>query len=80
MKKRIRKKYAAIDASGVKEIADMQCYIDHLEDFIWRMAMCIEGKDDCKFIAQFGRNDKAGYATGRIYDFIIKHRDKKDEK
>ena len=27
MKKRIRKKYAAIDASGVKEIAEMQRYV-----------------------------------------------------
>ena len=80
MKKRISKKYASIDASGVKEIAEMQRYIDNLEDFIWRMAMCIRGIDDGKTIVQFSKNTKVEFATTDIWEFIMKHREKKDEK
>ena len=79
MNKRIRKKYTAIDASGVKEIAEMQCYIDSLEDFIWRMAMCIRGIDDGKTILQFSKNTKAGFASSVIWEFIMKHTEKKDD-
>lgn len=79
MKNRLRKKYANIDASGVKEIAEMQCQIDNLEDFIWRMAMCIKGVDDGKTILQFSKNTKVGFASSVIWEFITKHREKKDE-
>lgn len=73
------KKFESIDASGVKEIAEMQCYIDSLEDFIWRMAMCIRCVDDGKTILQFSKNTKAGFASSVIREFIMKHREKKDE-
>lgn len=76
MKKRISKKYASIDASGIKEIADMQRYIDNLEDFIWRMAMCINGVDDGKSIVKFSENTKIEHATTVIWKFIKEHKEK----
>lgn len=59
---------------GVKEIARMQEYITNLENFLWRMSMMIEGKDDGKFILRFTESDSAtDFATTKIYEFIKEH-------
>lgn len=75
MKKRQRKKKAAaITADGVNEIARMQEYITNLENFIWRIAMMIDGKDNAEFIVRFTEpNSATDFATTRIYDFIKGH-------
>ena len=78
MKKRQRKKFASIDASGVKEIAEMQRYIDNLENYLWRMAMFIEGRDDVGMIIEFTEGETK-YATTKIYNFIKEHRGKIEE-
>ena len=71
MKKRIRKKYAAIDASGVKEIARMQEYITDLENYIWCMAMAVDGKDNAKSVIKFTEPDSTTeWAVNKIYKFI----------
>jgi hypothetical protein len=78
MKKRQRKKFASIDASGVKEIAEMQRYIDNLENYLWRMAMFIKGQDDVKTIVSFTEKDSmTNFATNAIYVFIKEHREEK---
>ena len=74
MNKRQRKKFASIDASGVKEIADMQRRIENLENAMWRLAMMAEGKDDCRTLHRFAdRGDIVDVAMERLYDFIKKH-------
>ena len=79
MEKRQRKKFASIDASGVKEIAEMQRYIDNLENYLWRMAMYIEGRDDVGMIIEF-TDGATRYATKKIYNFIKEHKEEKNEK
>ena len=80
MKKRQRKKFASIDASGVKEIAEMQRYIDNLENYLWRMAMFIEGRDDGETVLRFTKRDStAEWATTKIYNFIKGHKGKIEE-
>lgn len=80
MKKRQRKKFASIDASGVKEIAAMQRYIDDLENYLWRMAMFIKGRDDGKTVLDFTEKGSAtDFATTAIYDFIKEHNGKIEE-
>ena len=80
MKKRQRKKFSAIDSSGVKEIAEMQRYIDNLENFLWRMAMFIKGKDDGKTVLVFTeKGSETDFATTAIYDFIKEHKGKIEE-
>lgn len=76
MKKRQRKKFASIDASGVKEIAEMQRYIDNLENYLWRMAMMIDGMDNGGAIIEFTEGT-AKYATTKIYNFIKEHKEEK---
>ena len=76
MKKRQRKKFESLDASGVKEIAEMQRYIDNLENYLWRMAMFIEGRDDVGVIVEFTEG-VTQYATAKIYDFIKEHKENK---
>ena len=76
MKKRQRKKFASIDASGVKEIAAMQRYITELENYLWRMAMFIEGRDDVGMIIEFAEGETK-YATTKIYNFIKEHKEEK---
>lgn len=71
-------KFASIDASGVKEIAAMQRYIDNLENYLWRMAMYIEGKDDVGIIIEFTEGETK-YATTKIYDFIKEQKGKIEE-
>ena len=82
MKKRIRKKFASLDASGVKEIARMQEYITNLENFLWRMAMTIEGRDNGEMIVLFTEEGSpTRHATNVIYDFIKeKLKNNKEEK
>lgn len=76
MNKRQRKKFASIDASGVKEIADMQSRIENLENAIWRLAMMAEGRDDCRSLIKFtDRGEIADTAMKMLYDFIKKHTD-----
>lgn len=78
MKKRQRKKFASIDASGVKEIAEMQRYIDNLENYLWRMAMFINGKDEGKTVLDFTERGSTTYfATTEIYNFIKEHKEEK---
>lgn len=78
MKKRQRKKFESIDASGVKEIAEMQRYIDNLENYLWRMAMFIKGKDDGKTVVNFtGEDSPTNFATNTIYNFIKEHKEEK---
>lgn len=80
MKKRQRKKFASIDASGVKEIAEMQRYIDNLENYIWRMAMFIKGRDDGKTVLDFTEKGSAtNFATTAIYNFIKGQKGKIEE-
>ena len=80
MKKRQRKKFESIDASGVKEIAEMQRYIDNLENYLWRMAMSIEGKDDGKTVLGFtDHGSTTDWATTKIYEFIKGHKGKIEE-
>lgn len=80
MKKRQRKKFASIDASGVKEIAEMQRYIDNMENYLWRMAMFIKGQDDGRTVLDFTeRGSATNFATTAIYDFIKEHRGKIEE-
>lgn len=76
MKKRQRKKFESIDASGVQEIAKMQRYIDNLENYLWRMAMFIEGRDDAGMIIEFTEGETR-YATTKIYNFIKEHKEEK---
>ena len=81
MNKRQRMKFASIDASGVKEIADMQRYIDNLENYLWRMFMFIKGQDDGRTIMQFTEKDSpTRWAVEEIYDFIKKHKEASDGK
>lgn len=78
MKKRQRKKFASIDASGVKEIAEMQRYIDNLENYLWRMFMLIKGQDDGKTVLKFTEKDSTTeLATTAIYNFIKEHKEAK---
>lgn len=80
MKKRQRKKFESIDASGVREIAEMQRYIDNLENYLWRMAMSIEGKDNGETVLRFTEQDcTTDWATTKIYKFIKEHRGKIEE-
>lgn len=80
MKKRQRKKFASIDASGVKEIAEMQRYIDNLENYLWRMAMFIKGQDDGRTVLDFTERDSTTqFATIAIYNFIKEHKGKIEE-
>ena len=80
MKKRQRKKKSvAITADGVKEIARMQEYITNLENFIWRMEMMIDGKDNGERILVFTEPDSAtDLALTKIYEFIKEHMEKKE--
>lgn len=74
MKKRQRKKFASMDASGVKEIASMQNRIDDLENALWRLAMMTEGKDDCRSLVKFTDvGSIVEVAMEKLYDFIKKH-------
>ena len=76
MNKRQRKKFASIDASGVREIAEMQRYIDNLENYLWRMFMFIKGQDDGKTVLSFTEKDSAtDFATTAIYNFIKEHKE-----
>jgi len=76
MKKRQRKKFASMDASGVKEIASMQNRIDDLENALWRLAMMTEGKDDCRSLVKFTDvGSIVEVAMEKLYDFIKKHTD-----
>ena len=78
MKKRQMKKFESLDASGVKEIAEMQRYIDNLENYLWRMAMFIKGQDDGKTVLSFTENDSpTNFATNTIYNFIKEHKENK---
>lgn len=62
----------AITADGVREIAEMQRYIDDLENFLYRMAQCIEGRDHCPHIIKFTESGTiTEYSANKIYDFII---------
>lgn len=80
MKKRQRKKFASMDASGVREIAKMQRYIDNLENYLWRMAMFIKGRDNWKTVLDFTENGSAtNFATTAIYNFIKEHKGKIEE-
>ena len=73
-----RKKFESIDASGVKEIAEMQRYIDNLENYLWRMAMFIKGRDDGKTVLDFTeRGSTTNFATTEIYNFIKGHKEEK---
>ena len=75
---RIKRKQAkCLDASGVKAIADMQGYITELENYLWRMAMYIEGRDDVGMIIEF-TDGATRYATKKIYNFINEHKEEKD--
>lgn len=75
MKKRQRKKFESIDASGVKEIAEMQRYIDNLENALWRMAMFADGKDCPRTMISFAeRGSNTEFAINKIYDFIEKQK------
>lgn len=78
MKKRQRKKFASIDASGVKEIAEMQWYIDKLEDAINRLHFCILGQDDMNFYVLTG-DSIVDFDLKKIYDFIKEHKGKIEE-
>ena len=74
MEKRQRKKFASMDASGVKEIASMQNRIDDLENALWRLAMMTEGKDDCRSLVKFTDvGSIVEVAMEKLYDFIKKH-------
>lgn len=76
MKKRQRKKFASMDASGVKEIASMQNRIDDLENALWRLAMMTEGKDDCRSLVKFTDvGSIVEVAMEKLCDFIKKHTD-----
>ena len=78
IKKRQKKKFAAIDESGIKEIARMQEYITNLENCLWCFAMTIDGKDNAKSVIKFTEKDSVTeWAVGKIYDFIMVHREKK---
>lgn len=78
MKKRQRKKFASIDASGVKEIAKMQRYIDDLENCFWCFAMTIDGKDNAKTVIKFTEKDSVTeWAVEKIYNFIKEHKEAK---
>jgi hypothetical protein len=80
MKKRQRKKFASLDASGVKEIAEMQRYIDNLENYLWRMFMFIKGQDDGKTVLAFTEKDSTThFATTEIYNFIKGRKGKIEE-
>ena len=76
MKKRQKKKFASIDASGVKEIAEMQRYIDKLEDAINRLHFCILGQDDMKSYV-LTRNSLVDFDLEKIYEFIKEHKEEK---
>lgn len=78
MKKRQRKKFASIDASGVKEIAEMQWKIDKLEDAIKRLHFCILGQDDMKSYVLTG-DSFVDFALEKIYKFIKGHKGKIEE-
>ena len=73
MKKRQRKKFASIDASGVKEIAEMQWKIDKLEDAIKRLHFCILGLDDMNSYVLTG-DSIVDFDLKKIYDFIKEHK------
>lgn len=80
MNKRQRKKFATLDASGVKEIARMQDYITNLENCIWRMAMATEGKDDLSSMPIFTESgSREEFSIRKIYDFIKEHKVRRDE-
>ena len=76
MSKRLRKKKAAaITADGVREIARMQEYITNLENCLWRMAMCTEGKDDLQFMPMFTETgSREEFCIIKICDFIKEHK------
>ena len=80
MNKRQRKKFATLDASGVKEIARMQDYITNLENCIWRMAMATEGKDDLSSMPIFTESgSREEFSIRKFYDFIKEHKVRRDE-
>lgn len=80
MKKRQRKKFASMDASGVKEIASMQNRIDDLENALWRLAMMTEGKDDCRSLVKFTDvGSIVEVAMEKLFDFIEKHTSKNND-
>lgn len=80
MNKRQRKKFATIDASGVKEIAEMQRYIDSLENYLWSMAMFIDGKDNAKTVIKFSeKGSVTEWAVEKIYGFVKEHRKEKGD-
>ena len=66
----------AITADGVKEIARMQEYITNLENCLWRMAMCTEGKDDLRFMPMFTENgSREELCIRKICEFIKEHKE-----
>ena len=70
MKKRQRKKkFAALDASGVKEIAAMQARLDEIENPVWRLSQMVNGRDDGRSIICL-TDKRMDYATNVIYKFI----------
>ena len=78
MKKRQRKKFASIDASGVKEIAEMQRYIDKLEEIIWFLFRFSMGKDGVQSVLNTLDDDSAtAMAFEGLYDFIKEHKEEK---
>lgn len=81
MKKRQRKKFASIDASGVKKIAEMQEYIDYLENNIWRLFMFTRGQDDCQSLAVFEKfkGEMSQFAMEGLYNFIKEQKGKIEE-
>lgn len=79
-KKRQRKKFASLDASGVQEIARMQEYITNLENCFWSLAMTIDGKDNANTVIKFTEKDSCTeWAVNKIYEFVKEHREKKEE-
>ena len=77
MSKRLRKKkVAAFTADGVREIARMQEYITDLENCLWKMAMCTEGKDDLRFMPMFTeRGSREEFCIRKICEFIKEHKE-----
>lgn len=58
----------------------MQRYIDNMENYLWRMAMFIEGQDDGKTVLSFtDRGSTTDWATTKIYEFIKEHKGKIEE-
>lgn len=80
MKKRIRKKFASLDASGVQEIARMQEYITNLEYCLWWLALFTDHKENLEFMPLFTESgSREEFCIRKIYDFIKEHRKKKEE-